>query len=622
MLHLDLTKNPFPFSLTPSTNYSAYLFIVVTPGKLVGWVGLLGESSRDIYEGLKKWLLETQLRGRINRVQVIRADAGSAFVSPWFSERCNRELNIKIEAAAPHHQEQNGMCEAKWKELHATANTLLNNARLGGAFFHHAHMYAAEIINRIPARGVVDEYNLPTTPYYVCFKKKPSLTNFRVFGCPTFFKRYEPTSGGKKVTRPQQIQRASRGIFVGFPHNSAGWLIYSAETKPSKLTISYDVHFDEHFHSALSFDSKPFAGSVPIRTFSDPSEVEDNPSGLTQPPSSQTGSIADLGIPSTSFIDHNNSSSTAPVEEGRNDEETQNTNVPSTNEGSTPNTAEEALLKIEDDYYECNEPSPRECPVSISMLDTSSQNEPIYKYLPEPQSLKAVMRCDPNVQRAWMHAIHMEIKNLIDHGTFIIGEEPNLKELIIRVKLVLKAKQTSTGDLEKLKARLVARGDMEKRRMKQQAQASRIATEKQRSEDKQHRALGQATPAPIPLSEPPEDTWSPTATSRGVKLFLAIAAACGCQAKSADIIGAYLRAKVVGRHFVQLPFEYAELFPQYKQYFGVVPLLLAKGMYGLVYSGKFWNIEYSEWLVYSRGFVQSASDPSFFVYLGRNMVNG
>jgi hypothetical protein len=35
-------------------------------------------------------------------------------------------------------------------------------------------------------------------------------------------------------------------------------------------------------------------------------------------------------------------------------------------------------------------------------------------------------------------------------------------------------------------------------------------------------------------------------------------------------------------------------------------------MYGLVYSGKFWNIEYSEWL-YSRGFVQSLADPSFFV---------
>jgi hypothetical protein len=355
MLHLDLMRNPFPFGITPSTNYSAYLFIVVTPGKLVGWVGLIGESSRDIYNGLKRWLLETQLRGRINRIRVIRADAGSAFVSPFFTDRCDKELDIKIEAAAPHHQEQNGMCESKWKELHTTANTLLNNARLGGAFFHHAHQYAAEIINRIPARGIVDEHNLPTTPYYICYRKKPSLENFRVFGCPAFFKRYEPTSGGKKVTKPQQIQRAARGIFVGFPANSAGWLIYSAETRPSKLIITYDVHFDELFQSALSFDSKPFAGSVPIRTFCDPTHDEDDT--LTQIlPTNKTGSPADHGIPSSHFTQHVDSSPTDPVEEGPEDEATSDATAEEVSNEDTPET----LMSIENDYFECDEPSPRQ----------------------------------------------------------------------------------------------------------------------------------------------------------------------------------------------------------------------------------------------------------------------
>ena len=62
----------------------------------------------------------------------------------------------------------------------------------------------------------------------------------------------------------------------------------------------------------------------------------------------------------------------------------------------------------------------------------------------------------------------MEIKNLIDHKTFILGEQSRKEELIIPVKLVLKAKQTATGSLDKLKARLdvVAGGDMEKRRIK------------------------------------------------------------------------------------------------------------------------------------------------------------
>ena len=46
------------------------------------------------------------------------------------------------------------------------------------------------------------------------------------------------------------------------------------------------------------------------------------------------------------------------------------------------------------------------------------------------------------------------------------GEQPRKNELIIPVKLVLKAKQTATGKLEKLKARNVARGDLEKQMLK------------------------------------------------------------------------------------------------------------------------------------------------------------
>ena len=69
-------------------------------------------------------------------------------------------------------------------------------------------------------------------------------------------------------------------------------------------------------------------------------------------------------------------------------------------------------------------------------------------------------------ESAWLHAIKMEIKNLIDHKTFVLGVKPRKDELIIPVKLVLKAKQTASGKLDKLKARIVARGDMEKKRIK------------------------------------------------------------------------------------------------------------------------------------------------------------
>jgi hypothetical protein len=186
-LHLDLMRNPFRYGLATSTNYSAYLFIVTTPGKLTGWIGLPTESTTFIINVLKHWLTATELLGRTQSVRFIRTDAGTAFTSTKFVSECT-SLGSKVEAAAPEHQEMKGICKAKWREVHNIANILLNNARLGGAFFHHAHAYAVHIINVCPAKNVIDQDGNPTTPYQYSFQRKPSIANFRVFGCLSFFK--------------------------------------------------------------------------------------------------------------------------------------------------------------------------------------------------------------------------------------------------------------------------------------------------------------------------------------------------------------------------------------------------------------------------------------------------
>ena len=175
----------------------------------------------------------------------------------------------KIEAAAPEHQEMNGICEAKWREVHNAANTLLNNARLGGAFFHHAHAYAVHIINVCPAKNVTDINGIPTTLYQFRYKRKPNLANFRVFGCQTFFMRYKPTFRCKIITYKQQLQRASLDIFLdSLKTLQAGSSIPLTNRK--SLIVTLDASFDEDFNSALCFDSEPFAGAVPIRSHFNP----------------------------------------------------------------------------------------------------------------------------------------------------------------------------------------------------------------------------------------------------------------------------------------------------------------------------------------------------------------
>jgi hypothetical protein len=71
-------RNPFCFGITTATNFSAYLFIVTTPGKLTDWIGLPTKNTASIITVLKSWLIQTELLGSTKSVRFIHNDAGSA----------------------------------------------------------------------------------------------------------------------------------------------------------------------------------------------------------------------------------------------------------------------------------------------------------------------------------------------------------------------------------------------------------------------------------------------------------------------------------------------------------------------------------------------------------------
>ena len=135
-----------------------------------------------------------------------------------------------------------------------------------------------------------------------------------------------------------------------------------------------------------------------------------------------------------------------------------------------------------------------------------------------------------------------------------------------------KVKIKSDVSLDKLKCRIVVRGDLQDTAM--------------------------------------EDSWSPTAPFRSLKMFLADAARNKCRVYQLDFIGAFLQANVRGRIFVSLPKVYGDIWPEFKDYCGR-PLKLIKSMYGMTYSGKYWYLDLKEWLL-EEGFIQSRASPCFF----------
>ena len=98
-------------------------------------------------------------------------------------------------------------------------------------------------------------------------------------------------------------------------------------------------------------------------------------------------------------------------------------------------------------------------------------------------------------------------------------------------------------------------------------------------------------------------TWSPTASMRALKYFLADAAKHKARVQQLYFIGALLQAKFKNRLFFKLDMRYADYFQEYAQYFGRA-LKLLKSMYGMTNSGKLFADELTELLI-EEGFMQS-----------------
>ena len=186
-------------------------------------------------------------------------------------------------------------------------------------------------------------------------------------------------------------------------------------------------------------------------------------------------------------------------------------------------------------------------------------------FIPEPRNFAEVTRLAENIRKTWLKATLKEIKNLINNQTFMI-EDPKDGEPVTPCMDVYKAKIQSDRSLDKLKLRIVVRGDLQNKEMT-------------------------------------GDTWSPTASMRTLKYFLADAAKHRAIVHQIDFIDAFMQANVKNRVFVKVDMRYAAYFPEYSQYFGRA-LKLLKSMYGMTNSGKLFSDQLTEWLI-KESFIKS-----------------
>ena len=116
-------------------------------------------------------------------------------------------------------------------------------------------------------------------------------------------------------------------------------------------------------------------------------------------------------------------------------------------------------------------------------LPLGESGSEISHFIPEPRNFDKATKLSCDIKKPWINAIQKEIKNLINNQAFLV-EDPNKGGPLTQCMDVYKAKNQSDGSLYKLKLRIVVKGNLQNKEL-----------------------VG--------------DTWSPTASMRTLRYFLA-----------------------------------------------------------------------------------------------------
>ena len=124
-------------------------------------------------------------------VQKIRSDNGRDYTSCQFGEFC-KDRWISHQFSNPYSPEQNGVSERLNRTLIKAAISMLYHSNVPLKFWEEAVNTAVYLRDRPPATILTDK-----TQYECWFKKKPVVSNLRVFGCICFV--HTPDSLRKKL---------------------------------------------------------------------------------------------------------------------------------------------------------------------------------------------------------------------------------------------------------------------------------------------------------------------------------------------------------------------------------------------------------------------------------------
>jgi hypothetical protein len=163
------------------------------------------------------------------KVKAIRVDGGCEY-KELVQQEIER-LGLLKQTTCPDTPHQNGVSERFNRSLFEAVRALIASQKCHKALWGDAALYVTIILNKLPSSSSTSK----ETPFEMIFKRKPDLSNARVFGCSVYAKKT-----GKQT---KLADRSEVGLFIGFTEGYKGWAILN--TKTNRTTNSKDCIFVE-----------------------------------------------------------------------------------------------------------------------------------------------------------------------------------------------------------------------------------------------------------------------------------------------------------------------------------------------------------------------------------------
>jgi hypothetical protein len=223
LLHMDIVGP----SRVRSMGGKWYVLIIVDDYYRYSWVFFL-ESKDQVFEHFQ--LLALRLNNEyLNCLKAIHSDNETEFRNVSFDEFCLEHGNDQ-QFSAPRVPQQNGVVKQKNRTLVEMARTMLDEHETLRRFWADAISTACYISNRIFLRSI-----LLLTPFEVRFGRKPSVSQFRPFGCKCFVLKHENLDKFES--------RSFDAILLRYTPHVRSYRVYNFKT--NTVVESCDVTFDE-----------------------------------------------------------------------------------------------------------------------------------------------------------------------------------------------------------------------------------------------------------------------------------------------------------------------------------------------------------------------------------------